>query len=302
MPARYRGPIVDHHCHLSPQGDGVEAARRFARAGGTHLFLATQQYGPRPPLRLEEYEEQFVVTERLARSVTEATGVAVFCVVAPFPPDLIGASAALGLGPAVRLHEEAIALAGRWARERRAVALGEVGRPHFPVPPDVARASESLFRLALETARESAVPAVVHSEDLDAGGYLGLAELAARAGLPPDRVVKHYARAWAPPEERAGVVASFLAHRALAARSLGTPGPWFWETDYLDDPRRPGAVLDLATIPRRVAQLASDDDPEGERFRGPFETSVRTVYGLTLSVDDRPSGAGASAPGGGTPI
>ncbi|MCI4317716.1 MAG: hydrolase TatD, partial [Thermoplasmata archaeon] len=89
-------PIVDHHCHLSPTGEGVEAARRFAAAGGTHLFLATQQYGPQTPSTLEEYHSQFETTAGMARRVSEETGVVVYLVIAPYPVDLTRSIPALG--------------------------------------------------------------------------------------------------------------------------------------------------------------------------------------------------------------
>ncbi|RLF97902.1 metal-dependent hydrolase, partial [Thermococci archaeon] len=31
--------ITDNHMHLDPKGLGIEAAKKFLRAGGTHLFI-----------------------------------------------------------------------------------------------------------------------------------------------------------------------------------------------------------------------------------------------------------------------
>ncbi|HZY91811.1 MAG TPA: TatD family hydrolase [Thermoplasmata archaeon] len=273
-------PLVDHHCHLSPTGEGVEAARRFRRAGGTHLFLATQNYTRIPPTRLETYRDQFATTEELARRVASEAGVIAHPVVAPFPVDLVQAESGLGLRAATELHLAALDLAGREVSEHRAVALGEVGRPHFPVPASVAEACESVFIHALEVGRDVGCPVVVHSEDLDAGGYRALAHLASRVGFPLGKLVKHYARTVASPEVRMGVVPSYLARKETAAASLEFPGPWFWETDFLDDPSRPGAVLDLATIPRRATALAGDPHAV-ERLWVPFVESIQKVYGFT---------------------
>jgi TatD-related deoxyribonuclease len=290
MLRRWTGPIVDHHCHLSDRPEAIDAARRFERAGGTHLFLATQRYAGAPLRSADDYRRQFETTEAIARRVEGSTGLRVYCVVAPFPPDLVDLARDVGLAEAERVHEGALRLAGQWAADHRIVALGEVGRPHFPVPPDVSAASERLFLTALTVARDAGVPAVVHSEDLDPAGYGGLATLAARAGLALPRLVKHYARHYAPPPERHGVTPSFLATRPLASASLADPGPWFWETDYLDDPARPGAVLDLATIPRRVGQLLGSGSAAVERLHIPFERSFEAVYGFTPTVPpERPA-------------
>jgi len=282
-------PVVDHHCHLHPSGEAIGAVRRFRAAGGTHLFLATQNYRPGPIVRLDTYREQFATTIDLAARIRSETGVVVHVVLAPFPVDLLAAAERIGLPAAADLHRAALDAASVAVADQRAVALGEVGWPHFPVPDDVGAAAASVFDHALGRARDVGCPVVVHSDDLDATGYARLAASAARAGLPPGRVVKHYARSIVDPVHRRGIVPSFLARKDLAATSLADPGPWFWETDFLDDPARPGAVLDLATVPRRArAWVEGGGDPD--RLRIPFIDSVAAVYGFTPTTS--PSGAG----------
>jgi TatD-related deoxyribonuclease len=274
-------PVVDHHCHLSPAGEGVRAASRFRSAGGTHLFLATQSYEPKVPSELEDYVRQFETTERLGRAVKDGAGVEVWLVVAPYPVDLVRAASTLGVAAALELHDRALDLAGRWVREGRAVAIGEVGWPHFPVPPDVGAACRSAFLHALEVARDVGCPAVVHSPDLDAAGWSQLDRDASAAGLPAYRLVKHYARARRSAPDGDRTVPSYLARRDLVNEVAADPGPWFLETDFLDDPARPGAVLDLATVPRRAASLARASPAAGERLAVPFVRSVERVYGFT---------------------
>ncbi len=277
-------PIVDHHCHLSPNGEGVAAARRFRAAGGTHLFLATQNYRTGVPRSLDEYREQYETTEALARRVRSETGVVVYPVVAPYPVDLVRATELLGGAPALELHRRALDLAGAWVRERRAVALGEVGRLHFPASPSLSAAVEEAFLHAFDVAREADCPLVVHSADLDPAGIEELAERARERGVDPRRVVKHYARERFVPIERSSVTPSYLARRELVRAVLSDPGPWFLETDFLDDPTRPGAVLDLATVPRRARAIADSSTAELDRLRVPFVESVRAVYGLVPEV------------------
>ncbi len=277
MPLPADLPVVDHHAHLSPRGEGVEAARRFARAGGTHLFLATQNYGTTPPSALDDYRAQFETTRALADRIRAETGVVVYAVVAPYPVDLVTVAPRLGVAEALALQLDALDLAGRYVRERRAVALGEVGLPHFEVPPEVGAACDRAFDAALAVAHDVGCPAVVHSADLDARGYADLADRGRRAGLPPGRIVKHYARARV--TERAGIVPSYLARREIVRDVRADPAPWFLETDFLDDPARPGAVLDLSTVPRRAEAALRADPSAAEWLRRPFETSIEQVYG-----------------------
>ena len=277
-------PIVDHHAHLSPSGEGVAAARRFGEAGGTHLFLATQNYDAHVPLSVDAYRSQFETTERLARQIERETPVRAYVVIAPYPIDVVRQAEKLGLAGAVDLARAALDVAGAWVEGQRAVALGEVGRAHFAVDPKVAEAIEEIFRHALGVARDVGCPAVVHSEDLDAAGYRRLAELAASVSFPLHRLVKHYARSVVPPSERLGIVPSYVARRELVARARSEPGPWFLETDFLDDPARPGAVLDLATVPKRAKALAATGAEGVELLRIPFVESVRAVYGFAPLV------------------
>ena len=279
MPLPRGLPVVDHHCHLSVKGEGVRAAERFRAAGGTHLFLATQNYEATVPLSLEAYVRQFEVTCRLANQVHDEVGVRAYPVLAPYPIDLVVAAAQLGPERALELHRSALDLAGRWVREKKAVALGEVGRPHFAISEPLTTLVEQAFRHALEVAHDSDCPVVVHSADLSAEGYSELAERAREAGLRAERVVKHYSRSRTEPGTTRGVVPSYLARRDLVGAVIRDPGPWFLETDFLDDPARPGAVLDLATVPRRASAIAQNPEQGAERLYGPFVESVERVYG-----------------------
>jgi TatD-related deoxyribonuclease len=281
-------PVVDHHCHLSPEGEGVGAARRFEREGGSHLFLTTHNWDHRPLRSAEDYQRQFEGMEALSRKIQAETQVRPFLVVAPYPVDLLSASDALGISEATELQLKALDLAGSWVREHRAVALGEVGWPHFPVSEAQSAAAQTVFRRALEIAHDCDCPAVVHCEDLDAEGFHRLSEQARSAGLPPERVVKHYARRYLAKDERSRITPSFLARKESLLEALNDDGPWFLETDFLDDPKRPGAVLDIATVPRRASALARDQPDRVDRLRVPFVESVHKVYGIT---PEAPTGA-----------
>jgi TatD-related deoxyribonuclease len=273
-------PVVDHHCHLSPNGESVVAARRFAAAGGTHLFLATQNYTPSVPTTLVGYQEQFLTTIELAARVEREALVTVYPVLAPYPVDFIHQAEQLGARSAMELQFAALDSAGREVEEGRAVALGEVGRPHFPYPEELKESVEAVFRHALEVARDAACPAVVHCEELDRAGFHSLASLASTTSFPVQKLVKHYHRHPLPEADYAGLVPSYLARRGILEEVMARPAPWFLETDFLDDPRRPGAVLDLATIPRRAAALVANDPAAVEYLRRPFVESVEAVYGF----------------------
>jgi TatD-related deoxyribonuclease len=280
-------PIVDHHCHLSPNGEGIAAARRFRDAGGTHLFLATQNYDLHVPRSIDDYRRQFTATAELARSVESATGVQCYAVVAPYPVDLLDQAERLGAPAAVELQSAALEAAGEMVKEQQAVALGEVGRPHFPVADELRESIDEVLRRALEVGRDVGCPVVVHSADLDPAGFQELAGFAARTSFPIQKLVKHYQREVRGVSEYAGIVPSYLVRREIADASLEAGGNYFWETDFLDDPKRPGAVLDLATVPRRAARAMEQGMGAEDRLRGPFQRSIEAVYGFRPEAGGR---------------
>jgi TatD-related deoxyribonuclease len=99
-------------------------------------------------------------------------------------------------------------------------------------------------------------------------------------------VIKHYARTSVSEADRLGIPASYVATRELTNAALGQAGPWFLETDFLDDPSRPGAVLDIATVPRRARAIAERGAGEADRLSIPFVESIRSAYGFAPSLDE----------------
>jgi TatD-related deoxyribonuclease len=142
-------------------------------------------------------------------------------------------------------------LAGRHVAQGEAVAIGEVGRPHFPVDPEVWRASNEILAHAMTVARDCGCPVILHTEDPTPETFREFATIADRAGLRRERVVKHHSTPLTRPEDNLGIVPSILAKEDLVLEAL-RGGPFLLETDYIDDPRRPGAVLGPATVPRKT--------------------------------------------------
>jgi TatD-related deoxyribonuclease len=278
-------PIVDHHAHLRPGDRGLEAAAKFERLGGTHMFLATQNYTAKTPTTLEDYRSQFDTTIEIAKKVGEVTTVTVFPVIAPYPVDMVEGAKLHGLEAAEKLQCEALQLAGKYVAEKKAVALGEAGRAHFPIDVPMKEAMERVLLRAMEVARDAGCPIVLHTEEFNEATYRSMAQLAKKVGISPERVIKHYARAYLPPPSRYDLVPSFLAKRELVLKALEDKGMWFLETDYLDDPARPGKVLSLETIPRRVHWIAAMMDAATmvEKLSTPFVKAPKKIYGLDLA-------------------
>ncbi len=247
-----RLPIFDNHIHLRPESQGVRAAKAFEKGGGTAFLLTHSPYEDIPIRRGEDYGPAYEKTLRMADAVRAATAVQVFVALGPYPVDFLHLRESLGLATAIDAIRKGIDLAAVHIAEEKAVAFGEIGRPHFPVDAEIVTACNELLRYAMASAKHLGCAVVLHTEDPTRETFAELARIAANAGLEPERVVKHHSTPLTRPEDTHGLVPSILAKEDLVVEALrGTPR-FLLETDYIDDPRRPGAVLGPVTVPRKT--------------------------------------------------
>ena len=244
--------IFDNHIHLRASFKGVEAAKAFEKSGGTAILLTHSPYAEVPITRADDYEKAYGLTLSMADAVRAATRLQVFVALGPYPVEFIDLRETLGHESAMDAMERAIDLAANHIREGRAVAFGEIGRPHFAVDADIVRACNDLVVYAMAQAKSIECAVVLHTEDPTPATFAEFASMAAKAGLDPKHVVKHHSTPFTRPEDTSGLVPSILAKEELAAQALKGGPRFLLETDYIDDPRRPGAVLGPATVPKKT--------------------------------------------------
>ena len=100
-----------------------------------------------------------------------------------------------------------------------------------------------------------------------------VAQWAEAAGLPAGQIVKHYAEG-----PITGTVASVIGRKNGLRAAAESDDPFLMETDFIDDPDRPGAVLGPKTVPRRVNWLREEGYDAAVR-RAHVETPA-AVYGI----------------------
>ncbi len=268
----YDGPVLDNHLHLDPvNGRGVDAAAEFAAAGGTHLNVLNK-----PSWHLvgdvddaDGFRETFEITLDVTAEADELLDGRAWPVLGVHPA-LISQLTERGYAPdeAVELMKIGIDVAAEYVAEGSALAI-KSGRPHYEVPEAVWDASNDVMRHAFARAAEVGCAVQLHTE----GGeeFTEVAEWAETAGLPRERVVKHYSGGYVE-----GPIPSVIARKDELERACGGDWPFFMETDFIDDPDRPGAVLGPKTVPKRTAWLAEQGYEEA-LYRAHVETPER-VY------------------------
>ncbi len=267
-------PITDHHIHIDPRnGRGLDAAKDFQRSGGTHLFLVskpTSSFGIFPTGG-EDFLPVFQETLSVSRMIADL-GIHVYPILGVHPAEITRLSESLPLPRAVEIMKEGIALASRFIADGSAVGL-KSGRPHYEVPQEVWDAANDVLSFSFQVAADCDCAVQIHAES---GSCDDMREMAAAAGLSPDRVVKHYAI----PET--SLVPSFLAtHPEIPA--LARDGRNFlMESDYMDELSRPGAVIGPRSVPRMTRKLLEGGEIDENAVERIHVLTPSRVYGIDI--------------------
>ncbi|MFB6150868.1 MAG: TatD family hydrolase [Haloarculaceae archaeon] len=268
-------PILDDHMHLDPvNGRGVEAAAEFADSGGTHLLVVNKPSWhllDGLPGEESDFREVFDLTVGVVREASEVLPGRAWPVLGVHPA-LVSQLVDEGYDPegARDLMRAGLDVAAEFVADGPALAL-KSGRPHYDVDDAVWTASNEVMRHGFELAAETGAAIQLHTE----GGedLTEVAEWAEERGLPADRVVKHFSGG-----RLAGPTKSVIANKEDLETAVAEDEPFMMETDFIDDPDRPGAVLGPKTVPRRVRWLREEGHDEAVRTAH-VETPA-SVYGI----------------------
>jgi len=246
--------IFDNHIHLRRDGRFLDAVKDFKKAGGTHFVLC--QY-PMPTLVIKEksYKSCYLETLKMAEEIRSKICVGVFVTVGPYPVDFLKLKEKFGRNVAIQIMKKGMDEAAKLCEEKQCIGIGEIGRPHFPVEDQVIEDSNSILQYGMQKAKDVGVPIVVHTESTTPEQCQELANMGKNVGLPAEKIVKHFAPPLIAFEENYGVMPSILASEKNIIESLTKGSRFMMETDYIDDPKRPGAVLGPKTVPKLTKKL-----------------------------------------------
>jgi TatD-related deoxyribonuclease len=284
-PGEHPFPVLDNHCHLDRMAEYLSAVESFWRAGGTHLNVVHKPDFSVLPTDAEGYAATLAMTCEMAEEIVRETPVKAWATISPHPVDLVKhVDRGLSVEDAEDLVRAGIEASADLVREGRAIAIGEVGRPHFEVSEDIMEASNRLFEHSMALARDIDCAIVVHTESTTPEVCADIAARADRIGLPLDRVVKHYSPPLVLPEENKGLMPSILASRRFCREATAKGDRFMLETDYLDDPRRPGAVMALTTVPKRSYGLLQDGSFTEDALHKIHVHWPKVAYGVDVEL------------------
>ena len=244
--------IFDNHLHLKRDGRFLDAIEEFKKAGGTHFVLC--QY-PMPELVIREksYMSCYKETLDMADEIRKKIEIGVFVTVGPYPVDYLKLIEHLGREETISIMKKGMDEAAILCREKKTIAIGEIGRPHFPVEKNIIDDSNEILIYGMQKAKE--VPVVIHSESTTPDRCKELSEMGKKVGLSAEKIVKHFSPPLINHDENFGLMPSVLASKKNIAEAIKKGTRFLMETDYIDDLKRPGAVLSPKTVPKVTNQF-----------------------------------------------
>jgi TatD-related deoxyribonuclease len=273
--------VFDNHMHLRAHGDYASAIEKFKMSGGTHLNFCPYSDMDRV-VREQSYAGCFRDGIDLKRRVEKDTGIPVFVTCGPYPVDYLALRETIGRQAAVEVMRRGMEEAQHLCFEKEAIAIGEIGRPHFPTDDTAIADCNELLVYGMTLAKEVSVPVIIHMESATPENMAELAAMAHTAGLPAERVIKHYAPPLVTERETHGVFPSVIASEKNMRVAFAKGTRFMLETDFLDDPGRPGAVLALHTIPKKLSKLLRNGDIGEKQALAVVKENPEAMYGISL--------------------
>jgi len=275
--------FFDNHLHLRRDGLYLEAVKDFIKAGGTHFVLCQN---PMPELVMKEqsYIGCYEKTLKMAEEIRSELDVVVFVTVGPYPVDYLKLSDRFGDKKAIEIMKKGMEEAAQFCEDKKGIAIGEIGRPHFQVDEKIIEVSNEILYYGMEKAADIGVPVVLHTESATPEQCKELVKMGREAGLPAEKIVKHFAPALIKKDENFGLMPSVLSSKKNIVEALKKGSRFLMETDYIDDLKRPGAVLGPKTIPNLTKKLLDNEVMTDAQAYEIHVKNPQKIYDIVLEV------------------
>jgi len=253
-------PIADAHCHLNPlKGIGIKSlGRKFKDRGGWYLgivSLSPSHLGLESSL--DGYRKTFSITAEFCRELNQVE--VKYRIHLGFHPAEVDKLMNLGFSAkqTLELGLKVIDMACSMIERGIAHGLGEVGIQHYKTSKERLRIAEEIMKYSLMRAKDLKVPIHLHL-DQNIMTITKVKKLATEIGCHLRNIVIHHVTLELLEKTlelgfSTTIVGKIGNLTAVCERNLVT----LVESDYLDDPKRPGAVIVPWSICRSWRKLLS---------------------------------------------
>lgn len=276
-------PITDNHIHIDPiNGEGpIKVAKQFYNVGGRVMIIPNKpSWTIGKPFNFKIAMDLVI---KYVNEINENTKVKAFAVCGVHPAEF---SKLLenknSLESSYEKVKEALNYVKFLVEEKKAIAIGEIGRPHYEVNSDEMKYQNKIIKDALILAKDVDCPVQLHTETFDKSKYKEFADIADELNFNKHKLIKHFAGPLITPDETFGLTSSVMSSKKNIEIAISKGTNFLMETDYLDDLTRPGAVLGPKTVPKRTLNFIEKGILSEEDAFKIHKNNVEAVYGIDL--------------------
>jgi TatD-related deoxyribonuclease len=231
----------------------------------------------------KSYMACYQETLKMADEIRSNINIGVFVTVGPYPVDYLKLFEKFGRESTITIMKKGIDEAVKLCEDQKCIGIGEIGRPHFKVDKQTIDDSNKILLYGMQRAKDVNMPVIIHSESTTPKHCKELVEIGKKAGLPANKIVKHYSPPLILENENFGIMPSVLASKKNIIESINKGTRFLMETDYIDDPRRPGAVLSPKTVPKKTLELIDNGLLSEDQAYKIHKQNPEKTYNISLN-------------------
>ncbi len=284
--------VADNHCHVNPvHGIGPRnLAKKFLREGGKILVIVSLLTWSLdlPPCEITSFEKLYKMTIRACKEISEE-GVHTLCILGIHPAEIHQMILkGWNIEKILNFVDCCMKLIENHIKSGEAHGIGEVGRPHWDVPEEEWRIHNIVLERCLEYAKDLDVPVHLHLERKGLETVKSIANIVNKVGNRKYSVVLHHAEGTVVKEAfDAGLMPSVpVGRKQDFEQALQKDPVYVVESDYLDDPKRPGAVIAPWALVRKVRSLVESKLRGPEYVRKIAIDNLHLVYGDVVKIEE----------------
>jgi len=276
-------PITDNHIHIDHiNGLGpVKVAKQFYNVGGRVMMV------PNKPSwsfnTLFKFKKAMDLTISYCDEINQNTKVKAFPIVGVHPAEFSKLlDSGKSLEDSYELMKEGLDYGASLVKNQKAIAIGEIGRPHYEVSTEEMDYQNKILKYGLKLAKDIDCPVQLHTESASEKQFNEFASFADEINFNKKKLIKHYSGPYILKEENFGLTPSVMSGKDNIKVAISKGDNFLMETDYLDDLRRPGAVLGLKTVPKRTLDFIEKEIFTEEDAFKVHKDNVESIYGVNL--------------------
>lgn len=276
--------ITDNHMHIDPlKGIGLDAAREFSSAGGTHFMLVYKTaYDSGTEVKSgKDFGKAYDYVIELSNKVNRETDAKSYPIIGLHPAEFHHLIMDFGKEKAFEIALEALNEIEKRISDGLAFGIGEVGRPHYEVEKEIIDASNQFLIEVLKVSKRLKCPVQLHTETFDENKFIELGEIVKKHG-DPGKVIKHFSPPMVSVCEKIGIYPSIIAREKNILKACEEGKRFLMETDYIDDNERPGAVVGPKTVPKTTKKLYEKGVLTKEDIDYIHRYLIEEIYGIEI--------------------